>query len=101
MGSAKLRELKLKGLVADEAVKLVQTECGIGLMGTPTEKSETSGGGRQQHRVRLYELCAGKLKSVGQYNDMFMGLRRAGAVDEGAGAVDEGAGFIDDEPDPI
>ena len=52
--------------------------------------------------MRLYELVgAGKLKSTRQYNDMFMGLRGTGAVDEGAGAGDEGGGVIDDETDPI
>ena len=83
--STKLGVRKLKNLVADEVLKLVQSECGIGLLGTPTEKSAKSGGGRQQHRVRLYALVGGKIKSVGgQHNNVFMGLRGPDAAAGGA-----------------
>ena len=59
--------------------------------------SEKAGGSRQQHKVRLYELGgAGKLKSVGQHNDVFMGLRRPDAAVGGAEG-EEGNEALDPE----
>ena len=59
--------------------------------------SEKAGGSRQQHKVRLYELGgAGNLKSVGQHNDVFMGLRRPDAAVGGAEG-EEGNEALDPE----
>ena len=69
---------KLHEVVQGKALSLLQSECGIGLLGTPTATTNAArtGSDKRIHRVSLYvREPDGKLKSMGQSVNMIMGLR--------------------------
>jgi hypothetical protein len=90
--SLKKNHHELHTAVQGEVLKLVQTECGIGLLGTPTvptsakKKQRMSDGsgidtGKSEHRVTLYSLVRGDsgtckiAASQKRHVNVFMGLR--------------------------